>query len=58
MNATQKQMKWKRMQVQQKKKCQTEIKRKTSEQRSSNQIFLIFQAKGRPGIELILFCAT
>ena len=46
------------MQVQQKKKCQTEIKRKTSEQRSSNQIFLIFQAKGCPGIELILFCAT
>ena len=46
------------MQVQQKKKFQTEIKRKTSEQRSSNQIFLIFQAKGCPGIELILFCAT
>ena len=48
----------KKVQVQQHKKCQTKIKRKTPEQRSSNKKYLSCQEKRCPGIKLIFFCAT
>ena len=46
----------KKVPVQQKKKCQPKVKRKTQEQRSSNQKYLSCQAKRCPGIKLICFC--
>ena len=45
----------KKVQVQQQKKCQTKIKRKTPEQRPLNQKYLTCEAKCFPGIKLIFF---
>ena len=53
-----KEMKWKRVQVQQKIKYQTRMKRKKPEYRSSNQKFLTCQAKHCPGIKQIFFWAA
>ena len=51
-------MEFKKVQIQQHKKCQTKMKRKTLEQRLSNRKYLTCQAKSCPGIKLIFFYAA
>ena len=57
-NSTTKVNEMKNVQVQQQKKRQRKVKRKTPEQRSSNQKHLTCQAKPCPVIKLIFFCAA
>ena len=48
----------KKMQAQQHKKCQSKKKRKTTEQRPSDQKYLTCHAKHCWGIKLIFFCVA
>ena len=48
----------KKVLVQKQEECLTKIKRKTPEQRSSNQKYLTCQAKRCPDSKLVFFCAA